>query len=106
MSDKKQAAKSLAQFEAHLRLIERGIVDPPGADTEVGVYIESGGKLSSRPTQGAKVERVTYGSLLDSYLAGFPREAKEAGRQAGPLKRSIQSQCQSFLKSKSKWNFH
>ncbi len=35
-SDRKEAAESLARFEANLRLIERGIIDPPGEDAEVG----------------------------------------------------------------------
>lgn len=76
-SDKKEAAESLARFEANVRLIERGIIDPPGEDVDLGVYIVSGGKLSSRPVQEARAERVTLASLFDSHLARFPREANE-----------------------------
>ena len=47
-SNKKEADESLARFEANIRLIERGIIDPPPAAADVGVYIVSGGKLAER----------------------------------------------------------
>jgi integrase len=76
-SDKKEADESLARFEANLRLIERGIIDPPPAAAEVGIYIISGGKLAGRPSETARTERVTLKMLFDHYLANFPKAAKE-----------------------------
>jgi hypothetical protein len=35
-SNKEEADESLARFEANLRLIERGIIDPPDGDVDVG----------------------------------------------------------------------
>lgn len=77
-SDKKEAAESLAQFEANLRLIERGVIDPPGEDAEVGIYIVSGGKLTGCPAQTPREKRATLAMLFDSYFASFPKGAKEA----------------------------
>jgi len=77
-SDKKEADESLARFEANLRLIERGIIDPPPAAVDLGVYIVSGGKLTGRPTESTRPARVTLGILFDSYLSSFPKGAKEA----------------------------
>jgi integrase len=76
-SDMKEAVESLAQFEANLRLIQRGIIDPPGEGAAIGVYIVSGGKLARRPENQPRIERPTLATLFDSYIAGFPREAKE-----------------------------
>src|SRR5262245_42770651 len=77
-ADEKEAAESLARFEANLRLIERGIIDPPGEDAEVGIYIVSGGKLTGRPTQTPRVKHATLAELFDSYLAAYPKGLKEA----------------------------
>ncbi|VTR92872.1 site-specific recombinase : Site-specific recombinase XerD OS=Singulisphaera acidiphila (strain ATCC BAA-1392 / DSM 18658 / VKM B-2454 / MOB10) GN=Sinac_1949 PE=4 SV=1: Phage_integrase [Gemmata massiliana] len=77
-SDKKEADESLACFGANLRLIERGIIDPPPAAAEIGRYIISGGKLARRPSETARSERATLGILFDRYLTSFPRAAKEA----------------------------
>jgi integrase len=76
-SDRKEAHESLARFEAHLRLIEQGIIDSPPADADIGVYIISAGKLKKRASQSPVVERITLAKLFDSYLSSFPREAKE-----------------------------
>jgi hypothetical protein len=77
-SDQKEADESLARFEANLRLIERGIIDPPPSDADLGVYIVSGGKLDSRPSETARTERATLAMLFDDYLTSFPKAAKEA----------------------------
>ena len=77
-SSKKEADEALARFGANLRLIERGIIDPPPDAADAGVYIVSGGKLTGRPSETARTTRATLGVLFDSYLTGFPREAKEA----------------------------
>jgi|GEM_PF-2728513 len=76
-SNRKEADESLARFEAHLRLIERGIIDCPPAEADVGVYIMSAGKLKKRASQSPTAERVTLAKLFDSYLTSFPRGAKE-----------------------------
>jgi integrase len=77
-SNKREANESLAQFEANLRLIERGIIDPPPDNADVGVYIVSGGKLSGRPSEAARTKPVTLGMLFEDYLNNFPKAAKEA----------------------------
>jgi integrase len=77
-SDKREADEALARFKGNLRLIERGIIDTPPIDADIGVYIVSGGTLKGRPSQSSVVERITLAKLFDSYLASFPRGAKEA----------------------------
>jgi integrase len=77
-SDQKEADESLARFEANLRLIDRGIIEPPPAAADLGVYIVSGGKLSTRPGETRRTEQPTLKLLFDGYLASFPRAAKEA----------------------------
>jgi integrase len=76
-SDQKEANESLDRFEANLRLIERGIIDPPPTAADVGIYIVSGGKLAGRPSETIRSERATLGMLFDRYLANFPKAAKE-----------------------------
>jgi integrase len=94
-TSKKEADESLALFEANLRLIERGIIDPPPHNADVGVYIISGGKLDNRPSETARSERATLGMLFDRYLESFPKLAKEASTwktetiHIGHLKRLI-----------------
>ena len=51
-SDRTEAEDSLARFEANLRLVDRGIIDPPPGNVDLGVYILSGGKLTTRPAGG------------------------------------------------------
>lgn len=77
-TDKAEADEALARFEGNLRLIERGIIDPPHADADVGTYIVSGGKLDARPAETVRPKRATLATLFDGYLASFPRAAKEA----------------------------
>jgi integrase len=77
-SDAREAKESLAQFEANVRLIERGIVDPPPEDSDLGIYIVSGGKRVSRQLDIERPKRVTLGMMFDSYLADYPRLSKEA----------------------------
>lgn len=76
-SDRQEAEEALARFEGNLRLIERGIIDAPPVDADIGVYIVSGGKLKGRPSQSPAVERITLAKMFDSYLTSFPRGAKE-----------------------------
>jgi len=76
-SDRSEANDTLSRFESNLRLIERGIIERPPVDADVGVYIVSGGKLTGRPSLDIAVERVTLKKLFESYLTKFPREAKE-----------------------------
>jgi integrase len=76
-SDKREADEALARFKGNLRLIERGIIDTPPVDADIGVYIVSGGKLKGRPSQSPSLERITLAKLFDSYLSSFPRGAKE-----------------------------
>jgi integrase len=77
-SSHKEAKEALARFEANLRLIERGIIDPPPAAADVGVYIVSGGKLVNRPSDAPREELPSLGMLFDGYLANYPKMAKEA----------------------------
>ena len=76
-SDRREAEDALARFKGNLRLIERGIIDPPPVDADFGVYIISGGKLKGRPSQSPSLERITLAKLFDTYLTSFPRGAKE-----------------------------
>ncbi|HEV3440191.1 MAG TPA: site-specific integrase [Gemmata sp.] len=76
-SDRREADEALARFKGNLRLIERGIIDAPPADADIGIYIVSGGKLKGRPSQSSPAERNTLAKLFDSYLTSFPRGAKE-----------------------------
>jgi integrase len=77
-SDQKEANEALARFEANLRLIERGIIDPPPDRADVGIYIVSGAKLSGRPSEATRIKQTTLGMLFDEYLTNFPKAAKEA----------------------------
>jgi len=77
-SDKSEARESLAQFEANVRLIERGIISPPPETADAGVYIVSGGKLTGRPSDTTRTEQASLGTLFDRYLSGFPKAVKEA----------------------------
>lgn len=77
-SDQTEAEDSLAGFEANLRLVDRGIIDPPPENVDLGVYILSGGKLTTRPAGVVPAERATLKTLLDNYQASFPKAAKEA----------------------------
>ena len=109
-SDKKEAAESLAQFEANLRLIERGIIDPPGKDADVGVYIVSGGKLSKRccsrpgserhapgrPTSpgGRRCSTGSTRARPDSGTdAGRARARRGSVRQSAPVRRSVDARA-------------
>jgi hypothetical protein len=86
-SDKKEAAESLAQFEANFRLIERGIIDPPGEDADVGVYIVSGGKLSNRPTQGARTNGTSLSGDVTS--AGLCRRRNPGSLESRPSQSNL-----------------
>jgi hypothetical protein len=77
-SDQTEAEDSLARFEANLRLVDRGIIDPPPENVDLGVYILSGGKLTTRPAEVVPARRATLKTLFDDYLASFPKAAKEA----------------------------
>ncbi len=77
-SDKTEAEDSLARFEANLRLVDRGIIDAPPENVDLGVYILSGGKLTTRPAEVVPARRPTLKALLDGYLTSFPKAAKEA----------------------------
>lgn len=76
-SDRKEAAAALGRFETHLRLIEQGLLDPPPPGADVGTYVLSGGKLGGRPSQAERVELKTLADLFDSYLADYPKGAKD-----------------------------
>ena len=108
-SDKKEAGESLARFEANLRLIERGIIDPPPDTADVGVYIVSGGKLTSPPAETPRPKRATLGMLFDCYLASFPRAAKEAstwltGPRSKPISRdTVQKELGSLSTVWNRW---
>lgn len=77
-TNRKEAEAALGRFETHLRLIEQGLLEPPPAGADVGTYILSGGKLGGRPSQAERVEPKTLADLFDSYLAAYPKGAKEA----------------------------
>ncbi|OWK40950.1 tyrosine-type recombinase/integrase [Fimbriiglobus ruber] len=76
-SDKREADDALARFGANLRLIERGIIDPPPEGADLGVYIVSGGKHVENPTHVVRPNRPTLATLFDRYVAEFPKAAKE-----------------------------
>jgi integrase len=77
-TSKKEAAAALGRFETHLRLIEQGLLAPPPPGVDVGTYILSGGKLDGRPSQANRTDPKTLSELFDSYLANYPKGAKEA----------------------------
>ena len=76
-ADATEAGEALSRFEANLRLIDRGIVDAPPANADLGLYILSGGKLSQAPGEVPRPKRATLKDLFDGYLASFPKESKE-----------------------------
>jgi integrase len=76
-ADETEAQESLSRFEANLRLIGRGIIDPPPATADLGLYILSGGKLAQAPTEVPRPKLATLKDLFDGYLASFPKESKE-----------------------------
>src|SRR4051794_39539650 len=76
-SDATEAGEALSRFEANLRLIGRGIIDPPPASADVGLYVLSGGKLTQTPADVPRAKRATLETLFASYLTSFPRGAKE-----------------------------
>src|SRR5687768_1994424 len=77
-TDPTEAEDALARFESNLRLVERGVIDPPPDGADVGTYIVSGGKLGGRPSKARKPDRPTLAALFDGYEADFPKGAKEA----------------------------
>lgn len=76
-SDPQEADDAIARFRANLRLIDRGVLDPPPAGADLGVYIVSAGRLIARPATAERAARATLGDLFDDYLAEFPRNSKE-----------------------------
>ena len=80
-SDRKDADAALCRFEANFRLIEQGVIESPPEGGDLGTYIVSGGKLGGRPSQADWVEPKTLGDLFDSYLAHYPKGAKEGDTQ-------------------------
>jgi integrase len=76
-TDPKEAEDALARFESNLRLVERGVIDPPPEGADVGTYIVSAGKLDGRPSRAGRVEQKTLAELFDGYLAAYPKGAKE-----------------------------
>ena len=77
-TDPQEADDAIARFRANLRLIDRGVLEPPPTGVDLGVYIVSAGKLTARPATAERPGRSTLGDLLDSYLADFPQNSKEA----------------------------
>jgi hypothetical protein len=77
-SDARTADNALGKFESNLRLIEEGVIAAPPPEADLGTYIISGGKLDGRPSRAERVEPKTLAELFDSYLAAFPKGAKEA----------------------------
>jgi integrase len=77
-TDPRETSEALSQFEANLRLIERGVLAPPPETVDVGTYIVSGGKLGLLPSQQPRPVRYTLSMLFESYLKSFPKDAKEA----------------------------
>ena len=76
-ADRKEANATLGRFEANLRLIDQGVIDPPGDGADVGTYIVSAGKLGGRPSQAMRAVPKTLADLFDSYLSAYPERAKE-----------------------------
>src|SRR5437667_9839851 len=66
-SDEREARDALARFEEHCRLIDRGIIAPPPEAADIGVYIMSGGKYATRPTQAVRPNRPSLETLFRSY---------------------------------------
>jgi len=48
-SDETEATESLTRFEANLRLIGRGVINPPPTNADAVLCILSGGKLARCP---------------------------------------------------------
>lgn len=76
-TDRREAEAALGRFETHLRLIEQGLLPPPPDGADVGTYILSGGKLGGRPSRDVRAELKTLAGLFESYLADYPKGAKE-----------------------------
>jgi len=76
-SDPRAAHAALGKFESNLLLIEQGVIPPPPPGADLGTYVVSAGKLDGRPSKAERVEPKTLGELFDSYLAHFPKGAKE-----------------------------
>jgi integrase len=76
--DRKAADAALGRFLSNFHLIEQGVIAPPPAGAELGTYIVSGGKLGGRPSRADRVEPKTLADLFESYLAHYPKGAKEA----------------------------
>src|SRR5262245_14703370 len=76
-SDEIEAQEALSRFEANLRLIDRGIIEAPPLNVDLGVYILSGGKHTQCPTEVPRPKRATLKDLFDGYLSSFPKESKE-----------------------------
>lgn len=77
-ADEKEAVASLGRFESNFRLVEQGVIDSPPEGADLGAYLISGGRNGLRPSQTERVELKTLGELLDSYLAHYPKGAKES----------------------------
>jgi hypothetical protein len=63
-SSEKEAKDAVARFEENSRLIDRGIIAAPPETADLGVYIISGGKHPTRPTQETRQDRPTLKTLL------------------------------------------
>ncbi len=76
--DRREAEATLGRFEANARLLDLGVIAPPPDGADVGTYVVSAGKLDHRPSQIDRAVPDTVGGLIDAYLAGYPKGAKEA----------------------------
>jgi hypothetical protein len=73
----REAESALVRFEENLRLLEPGRLDlPAGAD--IGTFLLSDGKLSSKPNPASPALPMTLGELRDAYVAVHANGAMEA----------------------------
>ncbi len=74
---RREADDCLSRFEEQTRLIDRGFIETPPEDVDVGLYIISGGKRNERASKSVTASVTTVATLFDAYLAKSPNGAKE-----------------------------